>query len=147
MELSVEKRERLLELASEAREILGECVGEDGQAMRFEQLEEECVQAGDLIATAMLQQRVRQQDTPQETPCCPTCQRAGKPLQEQEPRVLQTDRGEVTWLETAYECRHCRRSFFPSLGRVGRPAGRHREPARVEEDRLCGDDRDQLSRR
>jgi hypothetical protein len=29
---------------------------------------------------------------------------------------LQTDRGEVAWMEPAYHCRYCRRSFFPSLG-------------------------------
>jgi hypothetical protein len=37
-------------------------------------------------------------------------------LPDDEVRVLQTDRGEVAWMEPTFECRHCRRSFFPSLG-------------------------------
>lgn len=116
MSLSASKRERLQEIANELQEIVGGCLHDDGRPMTFAELEEECIEAGDLLTAAMLQQRVTQRKLPQVTPCCPTCQREGTPNSDDEARVLQTDRGEVEWMEPAYYCRSCRRSFFPSVG-------------------------------
>ncbi len=114
MKLSATQRERLREIAREATEIVGGCLNPDGQPMTFAELEDECIEAGDLLTSTMLQQRVTQRQPPQQ-PCCPTCDREGEPGPD-EPRVLQTDRGEVSWMEPTYLCRPCRRSFFPSLG-------------------------------
>jgi hypothetical protein len=109
------QRKRLQEIAAEAKEIVGGCLHEDGRPMTFAELEDECIEVGDLLSSAVLQQRVTERPPPEQPPCCPTCDRWGEPGPD-EPRVLQTDRGEVEWLEPTYYCRHCRRSFFPSLG-------------------------------
>ncbi len=116
MGLSTKQRDRLREIAEEVKEMMGGCLHDDGTPMTFAELEEECIEAGDLLTAGVLQERVAQRQTPEEAPCCPTCQRQGTPQADDEARVLQTDRGEVTWMEPAYYCRDCRRSFFPSLG-------------------------------
>ncbi len=72
----------------------------------------------ELSATAMLQERVAERELPVEACCCPTCERRGD-SQPEEPRLLQTDRGEVAWTEPAYYCRYCRRSFFPRSAELG----------------------------
>jgi hypothetical protein len=115
MGLSTTQRKRLQEIAREVREIVGGCVHPDGRPMTFAELEDECVEAGDLLASTMLEQRVTQREPPHEPPACPTCHRPTE-ANPDEPRVLQTDRGEVSWMESTFHCRHCRRSFFPSLG-------------------------------
>jgi hypothetical protein len=115
MSLSAWQRERLHEVAREAKEIVGGCLHSDGRPMTFAELEDECIEAGDLLTSLMLQQRASERDLPEQTPCCPTCNRSGDACPD-EPRVLQTDRGEVSWMESTHYCRHCRRSFFPSLG-------------------------------
>ena len=113
MELSAIQRARLEEIAAEAKEIVGGCLHPDGRPMTFAELEDECIEAGDLLTSAMLEQRVTDRQLPQQ-PCCATCDCEGEPGPD-EPRVLQTDRGEVSWMEPTYYCRPCRRSFFPSL--------------------------------
>jgi len=115
MNLSAIQRKRLRKIAAEAKEIIGGCMHEDGRPMTFAELEDECIEVGDLLTAAMLQQRVTERQSPQQPPDCPTCGRQTI-LAPDEPRVLQTDRGEVEWMEPTYYCRHCRRSFFPSLG-------------------------------
>ena len=116
MGLSATQRKRLQQITAEVKDIVGGCLHDDGRPMTFAELEEECIEAGDLLTAAVLQQRVAERQTPEEAPCCPTCQRPGTPDADDEARVLQTDRGEVAWMEPAYFCRPCRRSFFPSLG-------------------------------
>lgn len=115
MGLSNAQRRRLEQLAGEVREILGGCMNSDGRPMTFAELEDECIEAGDLLTATMLEQRVAERQPPEQAPCCPSCDRPGEDSPD-EPRVLQTDRGEVAWMEPSCFCRHCRRSFFPSLG-------------------------------
>jgi hypothetical protein len=119
MELSAEQRRRLDELAREAREIIGGCCHPDGRPLTFAELEDECIAVSDFFSSTLLQRRVSERPRPETPPGCPTCDRPGIPNHEDEPRVLQTDRGEVEWMEPAYHCHYCRRSFFPSLGRAG----------------------------
>jgi hypothetical protein len=114
MELSLEKRRQLQELAEEAKNILGGCMHGDGRPKTFAELEDECVEVGDLFTAALLSNRVRERDPAAPSGCCPSCGRAGGRTPD-EPRLLQTDRGEVDWTEAAYYCEACRRSFFPSL--------------------------------
>jgi hypothetical protein len=114
MGLSVAQRTRLAELAREAKEVIGDSVRDDGQPTTFAELEDECVEAGDLLTALMLQESVKDRQ-PIKQACCPSCDRQGE-VNQDEPRVLETDRGEVAWMESAFYCRHCRRSFFPSLG-------------------------------
>ena len=115
MGLSASQRVRLQEIARAVRDIVGGCLHPDGRPMTFAELEDECIEAGDLLTAAVLQERATERQPPEEAPCCPTCDRQGKQCPD-EPRVVQTDRGEVSWLEPSYYCRYCRRSFFPSLG-------------------------------
>lgn len=116
MSLSANKRERLKQIAAEVQEILGGCVHPDRRPMTFSELEDDCIEAGDLLTARVIERRVAQREIPLSGGCCPNCQRLGRRLPEDEVRLLQTDRGEVAWMEPAFECRHCRRSFFPSLG-------------------------------
>ena len=118
MNLSADQRRRLSDLTKEVYEIIGDSLHPDGRPMTFAELEDECLEVGDLLTAAVLQQRVAERSVPEdeELPCCPSCGRQPTPLADDEARVLQTDRGEVAWLESAYECCHCRRKFFPSDG-------------------------------
>jgi len=115
MSLSASKKERLKQIAAEVQEILGGCAHADGRPMTFSELEDECTEAGDLLTAGVIERRVAERETPQDS-CCPSCQRPGTRLLDDEVRVLQTDRGEVAWMEPVFFCRSCRRSFFPSLG-------------------------------
>ena len=125
MELSATDRRRLQELAGEMRKILGGAVRDDGTPKTFDELEQDSIEVGDLIASAMLEANVRDGEEPPGACRCPKCNRLCPRCEEMEPRVLQTDRGEVSWLEPEYFCRRCRRSFFPSDGGIGAPSGGH----------------------
>ena len=116
MNLSDNQRRRVAELTAELYEIIGNSLHPDGRPMTFAELEDECIQMGDLLALAVLQQRVAERSAREELACCPSCGRQCTPLADDEARVLQTDRGEVGWIESAYECCRCRRQFFPSDG-------------------------------
>jgi hypothetical protein len=115
MDLSVDERRRLQELVREAKEIVGGCLAGDGRPKTFAELEDECIEVGDLFTAGLLLARITERDLEAPSACCPACGREGERLVD-EPRLLQTDRGEVGWAEPAYHCRHCRQSFFPSLG-------------------------------
>lgn len=115
MGLSASQRRRLQELSREVRQIMGGCMHPDRRAMTFAELEDECIEAGDFLTASLLQERIAERPSPEEAACCPTCTRPGEPGPD-EPRVMQTDRGDVSWLEPSFYCRYCRRSFFPSLG-------------------------------
>ena len=124
MGLSPADRKRLREMGVELRKILGGAVREDGTPKRFDELEQESIEVGDLIGSAMLEANVQDSEKPAATCRCPKCNRVC-PRRDEEPRVLQTDRGEVSWLEAEYFCRKCRRSFFPSDGGTRAPSGSH----------------------
>lgn len=115
MELSQEQRSRLRELARQAEEVFRQSKQQGNRPLTFAELEEASIEAGDFMTAQMMQAGIERRPPDAEPPCCPTCERVGELQAEQEARVLQTDRGEVSWLESAYYCRHCRRSFFPSV--------------------------------
>jgi hypothetical protein len=114
MGLPAAKKRLLQQKVQEIKEILGTSVHPDGRPKTFAELEDECIEAGDLLSAATLQELVAVVPAGAEVPCCPTCHRPGETHPE-EPRILQTDRGEVSWLEPNCYCRSCRRSFFPSV--------------------------------
>jgi len=115
MSLSQKQRCRLQELAREAQAILGESKQPNDRPMTFAELEDASIEAGDFMTALMMQAEIESRSPASESPCCPTCEQVGEAQSEQEARVLQTDRGEVTWLESTYYCRRCRRSFFPTV--------------------------------
>ena len=112
---SQERRKRLLELVGEAKELMGGCLDQDGRPKTFAELEDECVEVGDWFTAELLRERVAERNPESPSACCPVCGRLAERYPDDEPRVLQTDRGEVGWTEPAYYCRRCRKSFFPSL--------------------------------
>ncbi len=115
MGLSVQGRRRLGELVREAKEIVGGCLVPGGRPRTFSELEGECIEVGDLFTAELLQERITERDADAPSAICPTCGREGEGVPD-EARLLQTDRGEVGWVEPAYYCRRCRQSFFPSVG-------------------------------
>ena len=89
----------------------------------FMDLEEVAVQLGQAITRELLNRSLaRQAEVTAET-VCPTCQ-SESTVREPEPRTLTTRAGPVDWDEPRRHCPRCRRSFFPSVPRVGdRPLG------------------------
>jgi hypothetical protein len=119
---SIELRGRIQEVADQLRRAFygGRGAPISGEIL-FEELEEDACQLGDAIARELMQQVLQAQaeDDHPETRCeCSVCRRDGK-LDEVKPRVVQTRRGEVTWREPRYFCKHCRKAFFPSREGLG----------------------------
>jgi uncharacterized protein with PIN domain len=121
MAISSIGRERLRELVRELDKLVVEEKKYSGRSFTFAELEDDSIEVTDLLAQMLMEERLSKQFTdPQPEVCCPKCgcqiARDGD-----EPRVMQTDRGEVTWTEPTYDCPTCRRSFFPGeLGVGGR---------------------------
>ena len=68
MKLSATQRERLEQIAQEAKEIMGGCLRPDGRPMTFAELEDECIEAGDLLTAAVLQHGSRSGIRPKQAP-------------------------------------------------------------------------------
>jgi hypothetical protein len=110
-------------LAQIARE-LGREVYPDGlpRGTRFSELEAIAGALGDEMARQLIEGHVQEQadDWPEpESGECPLC---GGPARKapDEPRVLTTTRGDVTWKQRVSNCPRCRRAFSPSGPGVGR---------------------------
>jgi hypothetical protein len=105
-----------------ARE-LGREIYPDGlpRGTKFSELEAIAGDLGDEIARQLIETNLRGQA--QEWPDdelgeCPSCGGPARKAPDQ-PRVLTTTRGDVTWNERVANCPHCRRAFFPSEPVVG----------------------------
>jgi hypothetical protein len=105
---------RLAEIARD----LGKALYPGGlpRGTKFSELEEIAGVLGDEMARLLIEGQVGEQAEgwpEEELGECPAC---GGPAREapDEPRVLQTTRGEVAWKERARNCPSCRRAFFPS---------------------------------
>lgn len=107
----------------------------EGQAKElFSELEDEACDLGDAVTRAVLEERLQMQAAaalsrdanhpPDLAPCCPRCRRPGQ-KRDDEPRAVQTRRGEVSWNEPQYYCRKCRQAFFPSVPRFGNRSDGH----------------------
>lgn len=122
MAISSELQGRIQEMAEDLRrEFYGGRGAPVSGEIRFTELEEDACQLGDALACEVMQQVLQTQadvDHP-ETSCeCSVCGRNGQ-LDDVQPRVVQTRRGNVTWKEPRYFCKHCRKAFFPSVERFG----------------------------
>jgi len=87
----------------------------------FDELEELVVQLGQTISRELANQVLRKQaakPVPPEAHRCPTCH---QPSEEEpsEPRIVTMGVGDAEWSEPYRHCSHCRRSFFPSVAKLG----------------------------
>jgi hypothetical protein len=88
---------------------------------RFIDIEDEACEVADALAQEMMRLMAAQQAevvNRSGEAYCPSCGREAR-SGEDEPRSLQTRRGEVGWQEPRYYCGRCRKSFFPSVPRAG----------------------------
>lgn len=119
MTISAEGRNRLKEIVRHLTKLVDEEKKQRGHTFTFAELEDDSIEVTDLLAQMLMEERLAQQvSEPMATVCCPKCQNHIA-RDEDEPRAMQTDRGEVTWTEPTYECPTCRRSFFPGELGVG----------------------------
>lgn len=116
MALSGKDRERAEELAKELWKITGGRFKSDGTSKTFLEIEDEAIDLTDFVASVVIKESAAELPD-HEKPCrCPQCGAVPKtPDDDEEPIVLQTDRGEVGWGTRTYYCRRCRRSF-PATG-------------------------------
>ena len=114
MGLSSSERSRLAELAVELKELVGGSYHLDGTAKTFDELEQESIEVSDVICEAMLGSLVGDKEESPGVLRCPKCGRVSPRRCEDETRIVEADRGTVSWNEPEYYCRRCRRSFFPS---------------------------------
>ena len=83
---------------------------------KFSELEAVAGTLGDEMARLLIEINVREQadDWPEdELGECPVCGGAARKAPD-EPRVLTTTRGDVTWKQRVANCPRCRRAFSPS---------------------------------
>lgn len=108
-----------------AKNLVDRLYGPDGPAWgtKMTELEDVVVAVREALSEKMLAQALERQaatneQRPEAYQNCPSC---GKPVTgaEPEPRLLQTRGGEAEWSEPNTYCRHCRRSFFPSVEESG----------------------------
>jgi len=112
-------RKRLKEVALDLSKLVDEEKRQPGHTFTFAELEDDSIEVTDLLAQMLMEVRVTEKiSAPEPSVCCPKCQNQIA-RDEDEPRAMQTDRGEVTWTEPSYACPTCRRSFFPDELSVG----------------------------
>jgi hypothetical protein len=102
-----------------AKNLVDKLYGPDGPAWgtRLTEIEELLLAIREVLTEKMLDDALARQaaaHAPTAALTCPGCQR---PLdcEATNDRILQTQAGEAEWAEPEGYCRHCRRSFFPSV--------------------------------
>jgi hypothetical protein len=110
-------------LQAAARNVLRHAYGPDGMpwGTRFTDVEDLAAQVGDLLAREVLRTALQGQATRQRPDDLTTCPSCSGPLDQHpdEPREVQSRRGDVAWDEPAAYCPRCRRAFFPSVQEPG----------------------------
>jgi predicted nucleic acid-binding Zn ribbon protein len=89
---------------------------------KFSELEAVAGALGDEMARQLIEINVQEQADAwpeEELGECPACGGPARKAPDQ-PRVLTTTRGDVTWKQRVANCPRCRRAFFPSEPSVGR---------------------------
>ncbi len=119
MAITAQGRKRLKEVARDLTKLVDDEKKQPGRVYTFAELEDDSIEVTDLLAQLLMEERLTQQfSAPESSVCCPKCQNQ-IPRDVDEPRAMQTDRGDVTWTEPTYECSTCRRAFFPGELSVG----------------------------
>ena len=115
MALTAEQRRRIAQIAKEMNELTGGWARPDGSPKTFAEIENDTIEATDLLAAESMQLAAQgRSEAPPEACSCSLCGRAAMRQADDEPRLVQTDRGEVGWTETTYYCRRCRQALSPS---------------------------------
>jgi hypothetical protein len=128
---------------SRAKELIAQFARE-GQAELAEagtllDLETLTVQIGNMVTRELTQLEVtRRADALDEAEAkCPDCGRMC-PRGAREPVILDGLRGELMYSQPKYDCRHCRRSFFPGGRLSGLGAAEHGYSSGAAEDDMGG---------
>lgn len=94
--MDAQKRARASELMEELAELLAEAENPDGSWKTFDQMELAANEVGDQFTTLLAQKSLDQScGGGREMPRCPKCDQFGCRLDDPDPRVIQTSRGEV----------------------------------------------------
>ena len=106
-----------------AEELRREIYGSSGApkwGTKFTEIENTACDIGDALARELMGQELQQQEH-EEVAGPVECAVCGRDARDDdlEPRLVTTRRGDVTWRERRYYCKHCRRAFFPSDERTG----------------------------
>ena len=117
------RREFHTRLSRIARELARELYPQGlPRGTKFSELEAVAGVLGDEMARQLIEINVQEQadDWPEEELGeCPVCGGPARKAPDQ-PRVLTTTRGDVSWKQRVANCPRCRRAFFPSEPSVGR---------------------------
>jgi hypothetical protein len=108
-----------------AKNLVDRLYGPDGPAWgtQLTELEDVALAVREALTEKMLAQALERQaatneQRPEPYQNCPSCERPVT-AEAPEPRLVQTRVGEAEWSEPQMHCRHCRRSFFPSVEESG----------------------------
>jgi hypothetical protein len=110
MATSKQIRERIESLAQQLVEEFGDVDETDGDCW-LDAVENQAVNVGDALATALLKARSQRRSAAEE-PACPQCGKAGRYVGDRQ-RELISRRGPVTITEPEHFCPCCRKAFFP----------------------------------
>jgi hypothetical protein len=116
-------REFHIRLNQIARELSGNLYPQGlPRGTKFSELEAVAGALGDEMARQLIEINVQEQADywpEEELGECPACGGPARKAPDQ-PRVLTTTRGDVTWKQRVANCPRCRRAFFPPEPSVGR---------------------------
>ena len=111
-------KEEWLEEAAQAYErAFGERDRKRGRPSTFVELEEAACEEGDRLTRWLLEKKIgcESESCNLGAQPCPYCGKLCEPRdRDEEEREIETRRGRVSFPRRSYECRPCRRMFFPS---------------------------------
>ena len=113
MARDLERRQRIAEAYRQLEELFcEELQDQPGEVKSFDDLEMASIDFGDKLSRRLLEKATQARIVHQEHANCADCGCQCTCI-DQEPRVVESLRGEVTWQEQNFYCNRCRRSFFP----------------------------------
>jgi hypothetical protein len=106
---------RIKAMAEELRREMHGPRGAPRWGTKFTEIENTACDIADALARELMSQQLQEQEQ-EETGGPVECAVCGRHAGEDDlqPRLVTTRRGDVSWRERRYYCKHCRRAFFPS---------------------------------
>lgn len=133
--MDAQKQAQADELIEKLANLLAEAENPDGSWKTFDQMELAANEVGDRVSERLAQRSLDASlGGKPEAPRCPKCDQPGCRLEDPDPRIIQTARGEAQWNEDEYFCRKCRKAFFPSDRTLG-TQGQSRPPVHWSRER------------